>query len=204
MPGTLLASMLMLLCRTMRDLAMVVSREEDADDGIMEPVPDLRPAAVLAGVEGAEVTTGTSGFVGSSLVKVPWRMSSGSGVGATFAFAPPIAPSDGCRSRILGMSVLLLVVVVLLLLTEEPVPVSSSEFRFDPMLERALSGCGLARLVSTSELWLRSFGVANGSFFVAGTGAAGVRAMTAGADTTVLRYGDTYAGFFVPRTVFTA
>lgn len=46
--------------------------------------------------------------------------------------------------------------------------------------------------------------MANGSFFAAGSGAAGVRAITAGADTTVLRYGDTYAGFFVPRTVFTA
>lgn len=79
--GALLASMLMLLWRTIRDLAIVVRREEDAEEGIMEPVPGLR--AVLAGVEGAEVTTGTSGFVGSSLVKVSWRMRSGSGEGAT-------------------------------------------------------------------------------------------------------------------------
>lgn len=144
--GALLASMLMLLWRTIRDLAIVVRREEDAEEGIMEPVPGLR--AVLAGVEGAEVTTGTSGFVGSSLVKVPWRMRSGSGEGATFAFAPPIAPSDGCRSRIFGMSVLL---VLLMLLLTEPAPLSSSEFRFDPILDLALNGCGLVR-VSTNEV----------------------------------------------------
>lgn len=74
----LLASMLMLLCSTIRDLAMVVSREEDAELGIIEP--GLR--RVFAGVDGADVTTGTSGFVGSSLVKVPWRMRFGGGAGA--------------------------------------------------------------------------------------------------------------------------
>lgn len=197
--GVLLVSMLMLLCRTMRDLAMVVRRDEEADEGIMEPVVDLR--AVLAGVEGAEVTTGTSGFVGSSLVNVPWRIRSGSGEGATFAFDPPIAPYDGCRSRIFGMSVLLL----LMLLLTDPVPLlNSSEFRFDPTLDRALNGIGrvVGLDVSTSELWLRNFGVANEG--CGGAACTGVLAMTAGADTTVFRYGDTYAGFFVPRTVFTA
>lgn len=181
----LLASMLMLLCSTIRDLAaIVVSREDEADDGISEVLPGGGLRAVLAGVEGAEVTTGTSGLDGSSLVKVPWRIRSGSGEGATFAFAPPMAPSDGCLSRIFGMSAPL----VLVTLAVEPAPpLSSSEFRFDPRLDRALNGCGLARAAgSTSELCVRNLGVANGftgAVAVAIVEAAtGVRAMTAGAD----------------------
>lgn len=180
----LLASMLMLLCSTIRDLAaIVVSREDEADDGISEVLPGGGLRAVLAGVEGAEVTTGTSGLDGSSLVKVPWRIRSGSGEGATFAFAPPMAPSDGCLSRIFGMSAPL----VLTLAEPAPPPLSSSEFRFDPRLDRALNGCGLARAAgSTSELCVRNLGVANGftgTVVVAVAEAAtGVRAMTAGAD----------------------
>lgn len=61
----------------MRDLAMVVSRDEEAELGIMEL--DFR--MVFAGVDGADVTTGTSGFVGSSLVNVPCRMRGGGGDG---------------------------------------------------------------------------------------------------------------------------
>lgn len=179
----LLASMLMLLCSTIRDLAaIVVSREDEADDGISEVLPGGGLRAVLAGVEGAEVTTGTSGLDGSSLVKVPWRIRSGSGEGATFAFAPPMAPSDGCLSRIFGMSAPLVLVTL-----AEPVPFNSNEFRFDPRLDRALNGCGLARAAgSTSELCVRNLGVANGftgTVAVVGAEAAtGVRAMTAGAD----------------------
>lgn len=179
----LLASMLMLLCSTIRDLAaIVVSREDEADDGISEVLPGGGFRAVLAGVEGAEVTTGTSGLDGSSLVKVPWRIRSGSGEGATFAFAPPMAPSDGCLSRIFGMSAPLVLVTL-----AEPAPFNSNEFRFDPRLDRALNGCGLARATgSTSELCVRNLGVANGftgTVAVAVVEAAtGVRAMTAGAD----------------------
>lgn len=179
----LLASMLMLLCSTIRDLAaIVVSREDEADDGISEVLPGGGLRAVLAGVEGAEVTTGTSGLDGSSLVKVPWRIRSGSGEGATFAFAPPMAPSDGCLSRIFGMSAPLVLVTL-----AEPVPFNSNEFRFDPRLDRALNGCGLARAAgSTSEFCVRNLGVANGftgTVAVAVAEAAtGVRAMTAGAD----------------------
>lgn len=62
---------------------MVVSREEEAELGIMEP--DLR--RVFAGVDGADVTTGTSGFVGSSLVNVPCRMRGGGGGGEASACA---------------------------------------------------------------------------------------------------------------------
>lgn len=149
----LLASMLMLLCRTIRDLAAImVSREDEADEGISEVLPGGGLRAVLAGVEGAEVTTGTSGWDGSSLVKVPWRIRSGSGEGATFAFAPPIAPSDGCLSRIFGMSVVPLLLVTLTEPAPPPPPFNSNEFRFDPRLDRALNGCDLALAVSTSEL----------------------------------------------------
>lgn len=191
----LASTRLMLLLKTMRDLAMVVSRDEEADDGIREP--GLR--AVLAGVEGADVTTGTSGLVGSSLVKVPWRIRVGSATGATFALDPPIAPHEGCLSRIFGMSELLL----LLLLRTDPFPFISSEFRFELTLVLALSGCGRP-LASTTVLWLLNLGVVSGptgSFLVA-AGAAGVLAITAGAETTDFRYGDTYAGFLVPRTAF--
>lgn len=181
----LLASMLMLLCSTIRDLAaIVVSREDEADDGISEVLPGGGLRAVLAGVEGAEVTTGTSGLDGSSLVKVPWRIRSGSGEGATFAFAPPMVPSDGCLSRIFGMSAPL--AFVTLAAEPAPPPFSSNEFRFDPRLDRALNGCGLARATgSTSELCVRNLGVANGftgTVVVAVGAATGVRAMTAGAD----------------------
>lgn len=154
--AVLLASMLMLLCRTMRDLAMVVSREEEAELGIMDP--DFR--AVFAGVEGADVTTGTSGFVGSSLVNVPWRMrrggdgEGGAAADETLALEPPIAPKDGCLPFSLGTSELLL----LQLLRTDPFPFISSEFRFIPMLDRALRGCGRVFEVSTRELWVRSFG----------------------------------------------
>lgn len=89
----LLASMLMLLLSTTRDLAMEVSREEDAELGIME----IGLRRVFAGVDGADVTTGTSGFEGSSLVNVPWRMRlGGAGESWTLVLVPPIAPQEGC------------------------------------------------------------------------------------------------------------
>lgn len=177
---------------------MVVRREEDAELGIMEP--DLR--SVFAGVEGAEVTTGTSGLVGSSFVKVPCLMRGDSTSGATFPLETPIAPQEGCRSRIFGTSQEEL--PLLLLRTELLPPFSSKELRLAlPKLERAFRGWGRP-FVSTRELWLFNLGVESGpptsSFFAA---PAGVLVMRAGADTTVFRYGETYAGFLAPRTALT-
>lgn len=123
-------------------------------------------------------------------------------IGPTLVLVPPIAPHDGCLVCNLDTSELLLLV----LLRTDPLPFISSEFRFKPMLDRAFKGCGRVLELSTRELWVRSFGVACGPTlrsFLTAPGAAGVRVMTAGADTTDFRYGDTYGGFFVPRTALT-